>query len=642
MTKITLKQLSLENFKGIRQLTIEFDANQTSIHGDNGTGKTTVFDAFTWLLFGKNSRDEKDFGIKTLDGGKVVEKIDHAVTGVLLIDDTPVTLKRVYSEKWQRRRGAEEAEMTGHETNYFWDDVPVQAGDYAKRVAAILDEKVFKMITSATYFNSLDWKIRREILSALVGGIDNADIIAGVPKAQQKLAEQILSTSKSVDEQRKALAVKKKALNDELKDIQPRIDEVKRSMPDPVDVNVIKTDLYNLKAQLLQIDSAISDRTEATKQVNDQRQAKQNKAFELRKRASEIEFTANQRAMKQAGDDAILYQQMQGRLATLKWQIEQAQETIEREAAVIADHQTVLDGLRSEWTLANGMTLEFPEGDDTCPTCRQPLPDTDVATKRDVMRADFDKAKAAKLTSIRSSADRLKALIAASNERIEKQQQLIADLTTELAAIPDKPQPATATALPPDPQAAQLREQAAAIEATILEPPSIDVEGLKQQRLTISGEVDALNGRIAEQEQRIKAEARVAELLKQEKTLAQELSNLEKYEFAMNAIGKAHSDEIERRVNGRFKLVRWKLFDYQINGAVVETCEATVNGVPYSDLNSAAKIQAGIDCINTLTEHYGVFGPVFLDNAETVNKLPECTSQLVRLVVSKDKKLTIK
>ena len=72
---IRLKSLTLLNFKGVRNQHIEFDATETTLLGENGTGKTTVFDAFWWLFFGKDSTGRKDFEIKTLDSNnKVIPK----------------------------------------------------------------------------------------------------------------------------------------------------------------------------------------------------------------------------------------------------------------------------------------------------------------------------------------------------------------------------------------------------------------------------------------------------------------------------------------------------------------------------------------------------------------------------------------
>src|SRR3990172_12882039 len=105
MKNITLKSLTLTNFKGIRNISIDFNGH-TDISGDNGTGKTTLMDAFIWLLFGKDSTDRKDFEIKTLDAdNRAIAKIEHEVSAIMEIDGTPISLKRVLREKWQKKRG---------------------------------------------------------------------------------------------------------------------------------------------------------------------------------------------------------------------------------------------------------------------------------------------------------------------------------------------------------------------------------------------------------------------------------------------------------------------------------------------------------------------------------------------------------
>ena len=101
-------------------------------------------------------------------------------------------------------------------------------------------------------------------------------------------------------------------------------------------------------------------------------------------------------------------------------------------------------------------------------------------------------------------------------------------------------------------------------------------------------------------------------------------------------------DTLEQRINGRFKLVKFKMFEEQINGGKTETCITLINGVPYSDANTASKIQAGIDIINTLSEHYDIKAPIWVDNKESVVKLPYTECQLINLIVSaEDSKLRV-
>jgi hypothetical protein len=98
---------------------------------------------------------------------------------------------------------------------------------------------------------------------------------------------------------------------------------------------------------------------------------------------------------------------------------------------------------------------------------------------------------------------------------------------------------------------------------------------------------------------------------------------------------------MEEKVNSLFTMVRFKMFSQQINGGLDETCEALIDGVPFSDANNAAKINAGIDIINAFSKHYDIHAPIFTDNAEAVNRLLKTESQTIKLYVTKDKELKI-
>ncbi|EAH0703566.1 DUF2813 domain-containing protein, partial [Listeria monocytogenes] len=105
MKTIKLLKLQLENFKGIKELEIDFQDN-ISIYGANASGKTTILDAFTWLLFDKDSTNKKDFAIKTLDtSGNVIHKLNHVVTAQLNIDGEQIELSKKYMEKWTKSKG---------------------------------------------------------------------------------------------------------------------------------------------------------------------------------------------------------------------------------------------------------------------------------------------------------------------------------------------------------------------------------------------------------------------------------------------------------------------------------------------------------------------------------------------------------
>ncbi|APM40572.1 AAA family ATPase [Clostridium kluyveri] len=97
---IVLKELHLRSFKGIKELDINFD-KITNVYGDNATGKTTIFDAFTWLLFNKDSQDISKFDVQPLDeNNKVVHMVDTEVEAVLEINGINTVLRKLLKEKW--------------------------------------------------------------------------------------------------------------------------------------------------------------------------------------------------------------------------------------------------------------------------------------------------------------------------------------------------------------------------------------------------------------------------------------------------------------------------------------------------------------------------------------------------------------
>jgi AAA15 family ATPase/GTPase len=141
--KITLTQLRLQNFKGAKDQTIDF-TDRTSIYGQNASGKTRIFDAFAWLLFGKDSDDRKDFNIKCLDSNnEPIHRVETSVSGILYIDSRKLTLQRIYKEKWQKKRGEETAEFNGHETLFFVNEVPHTMTEYQDKINDIIPENIF-------------------------------------------------------------------------------------------------------------------------------------------------------------------------------------------------------------------------------------------------------------------------------------------------------------------------------------------------------------------------------------------------------------------------------------------------------------------------------------------------------------------
>ena len=639
---INIKKLTLINFKGIRELVVEFN-NVTNISSENGTGKSTIFDAFTWLLFGKDSHDSKDFNIKTLDQvGKAIPMLEHAVEGILHIDGTEITLKRIYQEKWQRRRGAEESELTGHETLYYWNGVLQQAGEFKTKVDALVNEGLFKLLTSALYFNSMKWQDRRLVLILLAGEISNADVLAKMNKQQVAEITAILNSGKPLTDFLKELSMRKKKLSDDLKIIPSRIDEVTKALPEPVDFEAVKSDICKKQAALAEIENTINDQVAAYKSQGEAIQAIQNEIFELKHKQQAIEFEAKTEAQRIYNERALLIANLKHRHAECLRLSKADQDSLPKLIQTKTEAEKSISQLRIEWDKTYAIEFVFDDENSICPTCKQLIDPSVITANKSELESQFEEHKSNELSEISDEGKRQSLLLAQTNKIIEYTNKEISALAAEADELTAQLKAAMSAELGlVAPQYSAIPDQITMLELQILESPKLDIESLKQQKSNVLSEINRLQTIMGADEVIGRGKARINYLMSEEKTLSQQISDLEKQEFAMDAYTRSRMDMVESRINGKFNIVRFRMFNQLINGGIVEACECMVQGVPYPDVNSAGKIQAGIDIINTLSKHYGITAPIWIDNRESTNTIPKTNSQIINLIVSHDKSLII-
>ena len=176
-----------------------------------------------------------------------------------------------------------------------------------------------------------------------------------------------------------------------------------------------------------------------------------------------------------------------------------------------------------------------------------------------------------------------------------------------------------------------------------LKDSSSVADAFKEERKALVAELDSVKAEIAKASNNIEIEERIGELETEQKEVGQKVADQEKMLYLLEQFIKSKMLRISETINSKFKTVSWKLFEVQINGGLKECCECTVNGVPYSTLNSGHRIIAGLDIIQSLSELYGVTATIFVDNAESLNEfnVPDMASQMILLAVSDDKELKV-
>lgn len=649
--EIKLQKITLTNFKGIRSFSVDFK-QETNIFGNNATGKTTLFDAFLWCIFGKDSTDRKDFEIKTLDdNNQPFHKLDHDVEVVLLVDGVKTTLRRLFKEKWTKPRGAEAAVFAGHTKDFFWNDVPMKESEYSAKIGEFIKENTFKIITNTTYFNSLKWQDRRAVLLSIAGEIKDSEVLAGLKGINITALQQALDENKTVDEFKRQITAQKKKIKDELDVLPGRIAEADRAVPESVDYTEIEKQITALQTEISNTDELINNKTAAQKEHQENINILLQKKEELNRVNMRVEFDAkNSVAINKANREANILTQ-RNELRILKDARTQAL-TEHSNLTKRKEELTTLQGkLREEWNTINEKQLVLNDTEFCCPTCKREYEQSEANGKKEELTANFNADKSKKLTEISDKgkaasvelADietKLNNLVAEGKQRnatIAVTEDRIAELEKENDRLNSDEFTQIETAITSNQVYQQNKLEIASLQTQIDTPfTGGNNEALRFVKYQKEKELQELNKQIAGKEYRETQLKRVAELKSKEETLNQELSELQGIEYSIEKFTEAKMDTLEQRINGRFNLVKFKMFEEQINGGKTETCITLINGVPYQDANTASKIQAGIDIINTLSQHYDIKAPIWVDNRESVVSVPDTGCQLINLIVSAD------
>ena len=620
-----LTQLNLQNFKGIEFGDFRF-TNNTIIRGDNATGKTTVFDALCWLLFGKDSLDRADFQIKTLKNGEPVHNVNHMVQAAFDNEDgTGFTLKRIYREKYSNPRGGE-VKLTGHTTDYFINDVPSKEKEYKAFINNMINEDVFKLITNPLFFNEqYTWQNRRKLLLEMCGDVDDASVINS--KDELKRLTELLN-GRSVDEQRKIIASKKTAINKELDMIPVRIDEAVNCKPTPLEAEQkLKDDIATIETAIKQLEddkSVIVNGLDGAERIAKIREVKR----KLADRKSQLmnEHTDKERRLEHEYKLSLVQLQMaeseRDRYKDREYELDNQ----------IKQEEARIDKLQSEFDKFNSQEFD----DENCPTCGQPYP----AEKRAELEAMFNIQKATNLEEWQKLIDSAKAL---RQNYIEQKEIMrvkadgLCSQIEELSNTKDAKEKALHEVgevdLDNDVQVNDLKAELFMLELDEDNTSDDQLKRIDSELSELADKRSTLQTELTKYDVIRDITKRINELEQEQQRLINEKNLVDETAFLLDEFVKAKVEMLEDTINKHFTITTFKMANVLVNGSVEDCCETMVDGVPYRSLNNAARINAGIDIINALTKFYKVNAPVFIDNAEAVTKFVNCNSQTVKLIV---------
>lgn len=642
-------KMALKNFQGIKEAEFAFDGRDARIYGENGAGKTTVFNAHCWLLFGRSGSGIKGYNPKTNDPeGDYQHNLEHSVEEEILIDRGAFTLKKVYKEVWTKARGSNKATFDRNTVDFYINGVPVKEFEYEKGIEGFANggAEGLKILSIPDYFpKEMKWEDRRRMLMELCPPVDDFQIVNMNPELSALPVFLKVPAGEgyyNIDEYLKIASARKAAINNRIRDIPGRIDDARLAIPPDTedhDYDQIREEVEDLRKKKADLEIQFANLQTPEGALRSLRAAKEEIekcTVEERAKYNQIVFEAAEKKRKVLRELSEEAGKIGEAIAEKKVKLVQAGHALQELAA---KREKLLSQYEAE------SSVKWSVESETCPTCKRPLDSKEVAR----LREEFNLNKSIKLEKIREEGKK-----SCSADTITEQRNIIGNMETILKSLEQKMEDLKIrreeVMFEKDPSKfedteegtfyAEKLKEAIKHEQEFLqnvEAPGMEIKDkIRELDEAISKGLTILSG-FGTKDRQLK---RIEELSKEEKTLGEEFQKLEQGVFLCEEFMKAKANFLTEQINSKFSEVRFRLFITQINGGVREDCEVMIpspegNMVPYSDANDAAKVNAGIEIIKVFSEKWGLFVPLFIDNAERITEIEKTKTQMIQLVVSK-------
>lgn len=641
MKTITLKKLTLQDWRAQNKV-VEFTDN-TEIRGYNKSGKSSIYNAFLWLLTGCDDMDRSNYNLfdntieQTHDTSKVA-----SVEGVFEIDGVEYTLKRTAEIGWTRKKGRNEWERKGSDNYKFYiDHIERNAGDYKKAIEdlfAPIDK--LKIMLNLQYFLRLDWKDMRRHLQNMVGEIsmddfkgDYSDILNDLRKYSP---EEVKASYKS----------RIKPIKQAIESLPITIETLKSSLPKIEDLDEVQQEIDDAKSQIEMIDKQLLGSSESVQKFIDKRNEELAKIGELESEYNKckIEYEANYRNERSNINEEI------GKIAFINTEIsrenDKNKQTIvnAKESLKLANTKLKkLNEYREQLLKQNEEVKSMQFTDDTCAFCGQKLPEE----KLEEAKAKFNANKDAKHKSIVAEGK-------ANNVKINQCEKEIAELETiiekgyEEKPLKDKSElEAKLRNLElefiPYEQTTEGKEKMAIIsnmKANLTVIPPQDNTALLNMKKSLIQDIETLSKKLGLKDEYDKQMAVIQSKQKELKDSAVELAKLEGMLSKVNVYEREKAAIISDRVNNKFDYIQVQMTEVNKSGELVDTCKILdADGVSASSTNFASQVRCGIDISTAFCKFYGVNQPMFIDFAESIceDNYPDTDRQTIKLIVDECK-----
>lgn len=647
MKDVRIKKMQLENFKCFSCFEVSFDSVETNLAGRNGSGKTSLYDGFLWLLTGKDSKGNESFKVQPVDEhNSTIPKLKTSVTAEFEIDGVTHTFTKTLKQKWVTPRGKYAEVLQGNESGYFIDGTPLTMTEYNKRIKEFFCEmEDFKLITNIGGFFSLPVKDQRALLVKMAGDMPNILTAEAYPHLFEKF-----QSIGSIDDIKKQCLFAIKELTTKKDGIPYRITENERDMPNR-DFASLKDEKGKLDRRIAEIDGILQRHAEANTSLFNQEFSKQKELSDIEGQILEAE-TSFTRSRQEA------INKFQSACSDIHRKVESCQADIRNYKSISAQIKTRLDSqtsrikqLGSDWSELNSKMFDI-EIETICPTCQRPFSEDEIAEKKNVLVKKFNEDKVKRLKAIADEGNKVAELkkqtdkeLSDSLKKIEEAEEVLKGLVEQetearnkLTSVPsiDALKNASADYY----TLIQKRTELRSLKEESKKAPQIseDDQKLEDEKAALKARLHDVITFLAEEKMIDKVISRRNELEAEATDIASKIAEQEQLLSEIRNYQKENINAVESKIASMFTMVKFQMYEKNLtNDGEREICECLVGGVPYSmNLNTASKFNAGIDLCNAVSRWLGITMPIWIDNKESVSKLIATPSQLITLSVDEN------
>ena len=608
-----LKRMNIESFKGIRQRTVDFDETFTRIMDKNGTGKTTIFSAFLWALGNVDAELRSNPAIFPIG----VEECTPTVELICTANGKPIRIKKSQTRKITVVGSTQKVAMTN---SFFFNDVPLSEADMKKRLMEYgVDLTNFVELVHPEAFLSGKKDEIRNLLFNMAGTYTDKDIADRMENVKE--AADLLENYKYNE----VVAMQKATLK-KIDENYGKKGEILNSKIEGLEMSKVEEDYSALELMKNGLEEQIK-----------QNQDKRAKNLQTQK-AIEI---LNEKDMSLQFDISGLKNSVNGikneKCETMKKEVESLKTSLESKSdlykSAYVDKETNLKMLESnridldfvKKQLADTQALVFDTNTETCPTCGQRLPETDIAQ----LHKNFEDNKAKKIADYEKEIASREKQIADRAKKDKDFDARIETLKAEGKAIQEEyvkkrdafqlyrdtpmDEDVTKDLVIKERELEEVRKKLTELKANYI--PNVDIEEIE-----LRAQMSDVDKRLGQAQINCGIDAKIEELRSQQAIYEQDRANAEKILYQLDMILKRKYELLTDEINKHFTLCNWSFFKQQKNGEWISTCECYVDGKELnSSVNRSMQMRAKVDICNTLQNYYDQHYPIFLDNCESLD-----------------------